>query len=169
MKTPNLSTLQVFQSLFPQIQKSVPSVLPKRVYQVPLRFAIKFAKKKPAKHKKTSRDKISKQISVDLSKKNHLDAKKRRSAIRKRVATHKSNYPSRQKPFVMKWSSLFSSLLLCTTTTTKVRILWQLKSRSFQYQALKIAEFNFVWCGTGILLSDVAQQLLRKNADIPDN
>ena len=45
--------------IFPQMQKSFPSILPKRVYPVSLRMHIKSAQRKPAKHKKTSRGKIS--------------------------------------------------------------------------------------------------------------
>ena len=40
------------------MQKSLPSVLPKRVYAVILRMHNKSAQRKPAKHKKTSHDKI---------------------------------------------------------------------------------------------------------------
>ena len=43
--------------IFPQMQKSFPSVLPKKVYPVFLRMFKKSPQKKPAKHKKTSRDK----------------------------------------------------------------------------------------------------------------
>ena len=81
--------------LFPQMQKSFPSVLRKRVYQVPLRVYSKSSQRKLAKHKKTSLDKISERSSVALSTMNHLEAKKRRSGIRKRVTTHDSHYSSR--------------------------------------------------------------------------
>ena len=40
--------------VFPQIQKSFPSVLPKKVHPVSLRMHNKSAQMKPAKHKKTS-------------------------------------------------------------------------------------------------------------------
>ena len=46
--------------IFPQMQKSFPSVLPKRFYPLFLRMHNKSAQRKPAKHKKTLRDKISK-------------------------------------------------------------------------------------------------------------
>ena len=114
------------------MQKSFPSVLPRRVYQVPLRMYSKYSQKKPAKHKTTSGDKILKRCSIVLSKKNHLEAKKRRSGIRKRVTTHKSNCPSRHLPFPLIWRRLFFSLLMCTTTTTRSWKLWQLLSRRFQ-------------------------------------
>ena len=39
--------------IFPQMQRSFPSVLPKRVYPLSLRLHNKSAQRKPAKHKKT--------------------------------------------------------------------------------------------------------------------
>ena len=62
--------------IFPQMQKSFPSVLPERVYPVSLRMHNKSAQRKPAKHKKTSRGKISKRGSTIVSKTNNLEAKK---------------------------------------------------------------------------------------------
>ena len=56
------------QIVFPQRQKSFASVLPERVYPVCLRMHNKSAQRKPAKHKKTSRGKISKQGSTIVSK-----------------------------------------------------------------------------------------------------
>ena len=53
---------------FPQLQKSLSSVLPKRVYPVSLRMHKKSAQRKPAKHKKKSRGKISKRGSTIVSK-----------------------------------------------------------------------------------------------------
>ena len=50
----------MFPIIFPQMQKSFPSVLCKRVYPVSLLMHNKSAHRKPAKHKKTSRGKISK-------------------------------------------------------------------------------------------------------------
>ena len=67
--------------IFPQMQKSFPSVLPKRVYPVSLRMHIKSAQGKPAKHKKTSRGKISKQSSTIVPKTYNLEAKKRHSGV----------------------------------------------------------------------------------------
>ena len=54
--------------IFPQMQKSFPSVLPKRVYPVSLRMQNKSAQRKPAKHKKTSRGIFSKRGSNYVSK-----------------------------------------------------------------------------------------------------
>ena len=74
--------------IFPQMQKFFPSVLPQRVYPASLRMHNKSAQRKPAKHKKTSRGKISKQRSTIVSKTYNLEAKKRHSGVRKRVTAH---------------------------------------------------------------------------------
>ena len=74
--------------IFLQMQKSFPSVLPKRVYPVSLRMQNKSAQRKPAKHKKTSRGKISKRSSTIVCKMYNLEAKKRHSGVRKRVTAH---------------------------------------------------------------------------------
>ena len=87
MNTQNLSTLQVFQS-FSHKCKSLFLQSPKIVYPVPLRMHNKSAQRKPAKHKKTSRGKISKRGSTTVSKTYNLEAKKRNSAIRKRLTAH---------------------------------------------------------------------------------
>ena len=71
--------------IYPQMQESFPSVLPKRVYPVSLRMHNKSAQRKPAEHKKTSRGKISKRGSTIVSKTYNLEAKKRHSGGRKRV------------------------------------------------------------------------------------
>ena len=62
---------------FPQMQKSFPPVLPKRVYPFFLRMNNKYAQRKPAKHEKTSRGKNSKRSSTFVSKTYNLEAKKR--------------------------------------------------------------------------------------------
>ena len=120
--------------------------------------------------------------------------------------THKSNRSSRHELFVLGWSSLFSSLLLCTTT--RVYILREIQSRNFQSIKLtKIPRTKLNWLvkkgskqilfakadslvdrifsfpriklsksqtlildgvQTGSLLSGFAQQLRRKNTDVPD-
>ena len=74
--------------IFPQMQKSFPSVLPKGVYPVSLRMHNKFAQRKPAKHKKTSRRKLSKRGSTIVSKTYNLEARKRHSGVRKCVTAH---------------------------------------------------------------------------------
>ena len=74
--------------IFPQMQKSFPSVLPKRVYPVSLRMHNKSAQRKPAKHKKTSHGKIAKPSLIFVSHVYNLEAKKRHSGIRKMVTAH---------------------------------------------------------------------------------
>ena len=61
--------------IFSQIQKSFPSVLPKRVYPVSRQTHNKSAQRKLAKHKKTSPGKISMQSSTIVSKTYNLEAK----------------------------------------------------------------------------------------------
>ena len=74
--------------IFPQMQKSFPSVLPKRAYPVFLRMHNESALMKPAKHEKTSRGKISQQRRTIVSKTYNLEAKKRQSGVRKRFSAH---------------------------------------------------------------------------------
>ena len=100
---------------FPQMQKSLSSVLPKRVYPFSMQMHSKSAQRKHASHKKTSRGKVSRRSLVTIAKKNNLEAKKKRSVVRKRIATNSSHYTSRHYSFVLIWSSLFLSQLLCIT------------------------------------------------------
>ena len=72
----------------PQKQKSFPSVLSERVYQVSLRMHNKSAQRKPAKHEKASRDKVSKRSSTIVSQTYNLGAEKRHSGVRKRLTAH---------------------------------------------------------------------------------
>ena len=80
---------------FPQVQKPLSSVLPKRVYPVSMRMHSKSAKRKLANHKKTSRGKVSRQSLATIAKKNDLEAKKKRSVVKKRIATSSSHYTPR--------------------------------------------------------------------------
>ena len=82
---------------FPQMQKSLSSVLPKRVYPVSMRMHSKSTQRKLANHEKTSRGKVSGRSVVTIAKKNRttLEAKKKRSVVRKRIATNSSHYTSR--------------------------------------------------------------------------
>ena len=74
--------------IFPQMQKSFSSVLPKRVHPVSLPMHIKSAQRKPAKHKKTSRGKFSKRGLNIFSKTYNLEAKRRQSGVQKRTTAH---------------------------------------------------------------------------------
>ena len=80
---------------FLQMEKSLSSVLPKRVYPVSLRMHSKFAERKLASHKKTSRGKISIRSLVTVAKKNNLEAEKKRSVVRRGIATKSRYYTSR--------------------------------------------------------------------------
>ena len=74
--------------IFPQMQKSFPSVFSKRVYPVSEQMHNKSAQTMPAKLKKTSRGKLSKQGLTIASNTYNLEAKKRHSSVRKRLASH---------------------------------------------------------------------------------
>ena len=80
---------------FPQMQKPLSSVLPKRVYPPSMPMHGKPTQRKLAGHKKTSRSKVSRRSLVTIAKKNNLEAKKKRSVFRKRIATNSSHYTSR--------------------------------------------------------------------------
>ena len=80
---------------FPQVQKSLFLVLPKRVCPFSMRMHSKSTQGKLASHKKTSRGKVSEPSLATNAKKNNLEAKKKRSVVRKRTATNSSHYTSR--------------------------------------------------------------------------
>ena len=100
---------------FPQMQKSLSSVLSKRVYPFSMRMHSKSTQRKLAKRKKTSRGKVSRRNLVTIAKKNNLEAKKKHSIVKKRIATNSSHYTSRHYSFVLIWNSLFLSQLLYIT------------------------------------------------------
>ena len=80
---------------FPQMQNSLSSVLPKRVYPVSMRRHSKSSHTKLASQKKTSRGKVSRQSLVTITQKNNLEAKKKRSVVRKTIATNSRHFTSR--------------------------------------------------------------------------
>ena len=55
----------------------------------------KSAQRKLAKHKKTSRGKISRRALVTIAKNNNLEAKKKSSVVRKRIESNSRQYTSR--------------------------------------------------------------------------
>ena len=71
---------------FPQVQKPLSSVLHKRVYPVSMRMHNKSTQRKLASHEKTSGGKVLRRSLVTVAKKNTLEAKKKRSVVRKRIA-----------------------------------------------------------------------------------
>ena len=79
---------QSVPTIFPQLQKSFPSVLSKRVYPVFLRMHNKSAQRIPAKYKKASRGKLSKRSLTSSSKTNTLEARRRYSGVGRRQRAH---------------------------------------------------------------------------------
>ena len=80
---------------FLQKQKSLSSVLPKRVYPVSMRMHSKSTQRKPANHRKKSRGKTSRGSVATIAKRYNLEAKKKRSVVRKRIASNNNHYTSR--------------------------------------------------------------------------
>ena len=80
---------------FPQMQKSLSSDLPKRVYPVSIRMHSKSTQRKLANRKKTSRGEVSRRSLVTIAKENNLETKKKRSVVRKSIATNSSHNTSR--------------------------------------------------------------------------
>ena len=76
---------------FQQMQKSLSSVLPKRVYPVSMRMHRNSAQGKLAKHKKTPRCKGSRRSLATIARQNNLETKKKRLVVRKRIATNSSH------------------------------------------------------------------------------
>ena len=114
---------------FPQVQKPLSSVSPKRVYPVSIQKHSEAAQRKIAIHKKASRGKVSRRSLVTIAEKNNVEAKKKRSIVRKRIATIDHHYTSRHYSIVLTWNSLFLSQLLCIT---RVWLRSLLESRNFQ-------------------------------------
>ena len=80
---------------FPQMQKPLSSVFPRRNYPFSMRMHSKSFQRKLASHKKTSRGKISRRSLVNIVKKNNLEAKKKRPVVRKGIALNCRHFTSR--------------------------------------------------------------------------
>ena len=80
---------------FPQMQKPPSSVLPRRHYLVSMRTHSKSTQKKLASHEKTSRGKVSRRSLATIAKKNELEAKKKRSVVRIKIATNSNHNTTR--------------------------------------------------------------------------
>ena len=80
---------------FPQMQKSLSSVSPKRVYRFSMPKHSKSTQTQLASHKKASRGNVSRRSLVTIAEKNNLGAKKKCSVVRKRITTNSSHYASR--------------------------------------------------------------------------
>ena len=79
----------------PQMQKPLSSVLSKRVYPVSMQMHSKSTQRKLASHKKTSRGEVSRRSLAIIAKKDNLKTKKKRSVVKKRIATNSSHNTSR--------------------------------------------------------------------------
>ena len=85
MNTQNLSTLQVFQSLSRKGKSHFfQSYVGKKVSPFSMRTHSKSAHRKLANHKKTSSGEVSRQSLVTIAKNNKLEARKKRSVIKKK-------------------------------------------------------------------------------------
>ena len=73
---------------FPQMEKSLSSVLSQRVYPFSMRMHSKSTQRKFASHKKTSHVKVSRRNLATIAKKNNMEAKKERSVVTKRLTAH---------------------------------------------------------------------------------
>ena len=180
---------------FPQMQKPLSSVLLKRVYPVYMRMHSKSAQRKLANHIKTSREKSSRRSLVAIAKKNNLEVKKKRSVVRKRIATNSRHYTSRHKSFFLIWNSMFSSHLLSVTKQELPKYkaeqppTYQIDSlkrdinkkrfgkadtlidKILSCSRIKLSNSQTIFLDgvhTGVLVSDFILHLRRKNADDPD-
>ena len=81
---------------FPQMQKPLSSVLSKRVYPFSMRKPSKSNQRKLPNPKQTSRGRVSIRGLVTIAKNNNLDAKKKRSVLRKKIASNSCHYTPRQ-------------------------------------------------------------------------
>ena len=91
--THKISLLSKCSNRFPANEKA--TFLPNRVCLVSMRMLSKSTQRKLASHKKTSRGKVSRRSLATIAKKNNLEAKKKRSVVRERIATNSSHYTSR--------------------------------------------------------------------------
>ena len=78
----------------PQRRKSPPSDFSKRVYQLPVQICSNFSQRKPAKHLRTSRNKMMKQNLYIVSKKNPRRQRRHVLASGKNLQLTKVNTPS---------------------------------------------------------------------------
>ena len=109
---------------FPQMQKSHSSVFPKRVYPFSMRMHSKSTQGKLASHKKTSCGKISRRSLVTIAKKNNLEAKRKRSVVRQRIATNSRHYT-------------FPSLTICLDMEQFVLVPASVYNKSMTMQSVK--------------------------------
>ena len=95
MNTQNLSTIQVFQLLSRNCKSDFLQSCPKKFVRFLCEGIVNLLERILASHKKTSRGKISRRSLVIIAQKNNMEAKKKRSVVRKRIAFNSSHYTSR--------------------------------------------------------------------------
>ena len=115
--------------IFPQRQKSLTSVLTKRIYPVSVPKHSISSQTKPAKNENTSRDKIWKRSVVSISEKDHVKAKGDFLLSQKGLQFGKINTLHVSLTMCFDMEQFVPVLLLCTTRKQKPS---QLQSRNFQ-------------------------------------
>ena len=80
---------------FPQMRKPLSSVFAKRIYQFSMQKHNKSAQKELASDKITSRGQVSRRSLLTIAKNINLEGKKKRFVVRKRIATTRRLYTSR--------------------------------------------------------------------------
>ena len=95
MKTPKLSTIQVFQSLSRKCKSHFLQSCPEEFIRFLCECIVNLLKRNFVSHKHTSRGEVSRRCLATIAKMNNLEAKKKRSVVRKRIATNSSHYTSR--------------------------------------------------------------------------
>ena len=186
--------------IFPQMQNFFRSVLPKRVYSVSLRMQNKSAQRKPAKHKKTSRGKISKRLSLKRAnwkqRRDILASEKTYSSLKMLVLPSLTNCLDMEQFFLVPGYVYNKSLITQSVTKPEFPKYQPSQNPTYQVDSLK-KEINkrlssradslvdkILSCPriklsnsqtlvsdgvqTGNSFLDFAQQLRRKNADVPD-
>ena len=95
MNTHNLSTLQALQLLSRKCKSNFLQYSPKEFIRFLCECIVNLLKRKMQVQKETSRGKVSRRSLATIAKKNNLEARKKRSVVRKRIATNSRHYTSR--------------------------------------------------------------------------
>ena len=133
MNTQNLSTLQVFQSLTRNCKSHILQSCPKESIRFLIKCIVNLLKRNLQDIKMHHMVKFQDEIWLLLLKRLTWKQKKKRFVVRKRVATNSSHYTSHHYSFVLIWSSLFLSQLLCITRMSLRNLL---QSRNFRSRKL---------------------------------
>ena len=119
MNTQNVSTLQVFRSICRKCKVPFLQFCPKEFDWFFSESIIILLKVNLQNSKRLQLANFLSKVRLFLLKRvpNNLEARKRHSGCQEKLATNESHYSSNHVSIVLIWSSLFSSQLLCTTTT----------------------------------------------------